>query len=133
MSCRRSAAPAPLRRRGRADRAEQAGMKVDLEPLSNGAFEVNAPRAHDAILLPARAGFDDPGELGHLLDPQARLGTFGPAVEQALRPRGVEAVNPVAKRLVVHAADFRRRAAIHAVPDGRQQAPKLLRRIVLVI
>jgi hypothetical protein len=85
----------------------------------------------------------DTGEqTGHLFRRHARLGSFGPVVEKLVRPRGVEAVDPIAQSLVVHAADLGRLAPIHPVPDRRQRqqppdliAPgerrKRLRRIVL--
>jgi hypothetical protein len=42
-------------------------------------------------------------------------------VDEALRPRGVEAMNPVAQRPAVQAADLGRCAAVHPVPDRRQR------------
>ena len=93
-----------------------------------------------------RTRLDDLRELSQLLRRQARLGTFGPVVDEPLRTSRVEAMDPVAQRLAVHAADLRRHASIHAVPDRRQRQkppalidvprptrkrPKLLSRIIL--
>ena len=36
--------------------ADIARMKVDPEPLGDDALEVDPPLAHDAVLLPIRAG-----------------------------------------------------------------------------
>src|SRR5271163_5217121 len=121
-------------------------MKVDAEPFGNDTLEIDAPPPDDAIFLTVRAGLDDLRKLSQLFLRQARLGTFRPVVDEALRPRSVEAMNPVAQRLAVHAADLRRRASVHPVPDRRQRQkppalvdvlrttgkpPKLLGRIVL--
>ena len=83
-----------------------AGMKVDPKPLGDDALEVDAPPTHDAVLLTVRAGLNDLRQLSQLLFRQARLGTARPVVEKAFRPQGVEAMDPVAKRLPVHAADL---------------------------
>ena len=38
-----------------------------------------------------------------------------------LRPGGVEAVDPIAQRLPVHAADLGCRTAVHPIPNRRQR------------
>ena len=96
-------------------------MKVDAEPFGDDALEVDPPPAHDAVPLAIRTGLDDPGELSQLLFRQAGLGALGPVVEQTFRTSSVEAVNPVAQRLAVHAADLRRLAAFHPVANRRQR------------
>src|ERR1700720_973391 len=123
-----------------------ARMKVDAEPLGDNAFEVEPTPAHDPVLLTIRTRLDDLRELSQLLRRKARLGTLRPVVDEALRTRPVEAMDPVTQRLTVHAADLRRRAPVHAVPDRSQrqkppalvdglrppgQRPKRLRRIIL--
>src|ERR1700733_3108282 len=123
-----------------------ARMKVDAEPLGDDALEVEPPPAHDPVLLTIRAGLDDLGELSQLLRRKARLGTLRPVVDEALRTQAVEAMDPVAQGLAVHAPDLRGAAAIHSIPHRSQrqkppalvdilrppgQRPKLLGRIVL--
>ena len=76
-------------------------MEVDVEPLGDDTLEIDTPPAHDAIFLAVWASLDDSGDLGHLLGRQTRLRAFGPVVERPVRTQGVEAVNPVAKRLAV--------------------------------
>ena len=95
-------------------------MIVDAEFLGDDALEVDPPPAHDAVDLAVRPRLDDRGELSQLLRRQTRLRALRPMVEEALRPRCVEAVNPVAQGLAVHAADPGRRAAIHPVANRRQ-------------
>ena len=103
-------------------------VEHDPEPLSDDPLEVEPPPAHHPVLLTIRAGFDDLRELSQLLIREARLGTLGPVVDQALRTRGVEAMDPVAQGLAVHAADLRRRAAVHSLADRsqRQKPPTLV-------
>src|SRR5271163_813485 len=105
-----------------------ARMKVDAEPLGDNPLEVNPAPAHDPVRLTLRPGLHDGRELSQLLRRQARLWTFRPVVDEALRARGVEAMDPVAQRLAVHAADLRRRSPIHAIPDRsqRQKPPTLV-------
>jgi len=121
-------------------------MKLDAEPLGDDALEVHSTPAHDPVLLTIRPGLDEGRELSQLLRRKARLGTLGPVVDEALRARGVEAMDPVAQGLAVHAADLRRGAPVHSVADRSQrqkppalvdglrpsgQRPKLLGRIIL--
>jgi len=123
-----------------------ARMKLDAEPLGDDALEVDPPPAHDAVLLMIRTRLDDLREPSQLLRRKARLGTLRPVVDEALRTRPVEAMDPVTQRLAVHPVDLRRRAPVHAVPDRGQrqkppalvgvlrptgERPKRLRRIVL--
>src|SRR5262249_44140381 len=98
-----------------------ARMKVDAKPFDNDPLEIDAPPAHDAVPLTIRTRLDNLGELSQLLRRKTRLGPLRPVVDQALRTRGVEAMDPVAQRLAVHAADLRRSAPIHAIPDRRQR------------
>jgi hypothetical protein len=44
-----------------------ARMKVDAKPLGDDAFEVDPTPAHDAVLLPIRAGLDDLRKVRQLL------------------------------------------------------------------
>ena len=70
-----------------------ARMKLDAEPLGDDALEVDPSPAHNPILLAIRTRLDDLRELSQLLRRKARLGTFGPVVDEALRSRGVEAMD----------------------------------------
>jgi hypothetical protein len=49
-----------------------------------------------------------------------RAWTLRPVVDEALRPRNVEAMKPVAQRLAIHAANLRRRS-VHSIADRRQR------------
>src|SRR5271163_3246184 len=101
-----------------------ARVEVDAEPLGDDAFEVDPTPAHDAVLLTIWTSFADLGELSQLRRRKSRLGALGPVVDQALWTRGVEAMDPVAQGLAVHAPDLRRGAPIHSIPDcGPRQKP----------
>jgi len=67
-------------------------------------------------------------ELSQLLRRQTRPGTSRPIVQEAFGPGGVDAMNPVAQRLSIHAADLGRFAPLFAVADRhqRQQPPALI-------
>jgi hypothetical protein len=123
-----------------------ARMKVDAEPLGDDTLEVEPTPAHDAVDLKIRTRLDDLRELSQLLRRKARLGTLRPIVDEAVRTRSVEAMDPVTQGLAVHTADLRRGAPIHSIPDRSQRQkppalvdilrppgrrPKLLGRIVL--
>jgi hypothetical protein len=58
---------------------------------------IDAPPPDDAIFLTIRPGLNDLRKLSQLFLRQAWLGTFRPVVDEALRPRNVEAMNPVAQ------------------------------------
>src|SRR5262249_12009305 len=88
--------------------ADIARMKVHSEPLGDDAFKVDPSPAHHAVDLAIWPGLDNLRELSQLLRRKARLGTLRPVVDEPLRTRGVEAMDPVAQRLPVHAADLRR-------------------------
>jgi hypothetical protein len=105
-----------------------ARMKLDAEPFGNDALEVDPPPAHDAVDLTIRAGLDNLCELSQLLHRKARLGALRPVVDEAVRTRSVEAMDPVTQRLPVHAPDLRRGAPIHSIPhrSQRQKPPALV-------
>ena len=67
-----------------------ARMKVDAEPFGNDTLEIDAPPPDDAIFLPVRAGLNDLRKLSQLFFRQARLGTFRPVVDEALRPKALK-------------------------------------------
>jgi hypothetical protein len=105
-------------------RPDIALVEVDAEPLGDDTLKIDTPPAHDAVFLALRASLEDLRKLRQLLVGQARLRTFGPVVEKPVRTRGVESVNPVAKRLAVHATDPRGRPSVHSVSNpGQRQKP----------
>ena len=107
--------------------ADIARMKVHPEALGDDPLEVDPPPAHDPVLLTIRADLDDPGKLSQLLFREAGLGAIGPAADEPIRTQVVEAMDPVARRLPVHAADLRRRSPVHPVPSrGQRQKPTAL-------
>ena len=69
---------------------------------------------------PIRADLDDLGQFGPLRGREAGRTTLGPGVLQPVRAALVEAVDPVAQGLAVHAADARRLGPAHPVEDGRE-------------
>jgi ATP-dependent exoDNAse (exonuclease V) alpha subunit len=103
------------------ERPDIALVEVDAEPLGDDTLEIDTPPAHDAVSLALRASLGDPRKLGHLLGRKPGLRAFRPVIEKPLRTRGVEAVNPVAKRLAVHAADPRGRPSVHSVSNPCQR------------
>jgi hypothetical protein len=107
---------------------DRAPTKVDAARLGDDAFEVDPTPAHELVLLAIGTRLDDLCELSQLLRRKARRGTVRPVVDEALRSRGVEAMDPVAQGLAVHAADIGRRAAVHSVADRsqRQKPPALV-------
>jgi hypothetical protein len=121
-------------------------VELDAEPLGDDPLEVDPPPAHDAVDLAIRTRLDDLRELSQLIRRKASLGTLRPVVNEALRTRRVEAMDPVMQRSGGPCPDRRRCAAIHSIPDRSQrkkppalvdalrlsgQRPKLLGRIVL--
>ena len=104
-----------------------AFVERDAEPLGDDPLEIDPPPAHDAIFLTVRANLDDLRELSQLLRRQARFGTFRPVVDEALRPRSVEAMNPVAQRLAIMPPIF---AAARSIPS-RTAASDRRRRVWL--
>jgi hypothetical protein len=77
---------------------------------------------------PIRTGLDEVGPFGLLLWREAGRVAFGPGVFQPVGPVFVEAVNPLAQRLAIHAADPRGFGSAHPVQDRseRQQTPALV-------
>ena len=94
-------------------------VEVDAKPLGDDVLEVHPAPTHGAILLTIRPGLDDCRELGQLRGRQARLGTLCPVVDEALRPGGVEPMDPVAQRLPIHPADLGRPADPRSIDSLR--------------
>ncbi len=109
-------------------RPDVALVKIDAEALLDDALKIDASPTHNAVFLAIRPSLDEACEFGQLLRRQTRLGAFRPVIEKAFRPGGVEAMNPVAQRLPIHAADLGRFSPVLAVADRRQrqQAPALI-------
>jgi hypothetical protein len=108
--------------------AHRALVVDHAEALSDEMLQVHPPPAHDAVHGPIRSGLDEVGQRGLLLGGEAGRLALGPAVLQSVRAMLIEAVDPIAKGLAVHAADARCVGPVHAVQDGgqRQQAPALV-------
>src|SRR5271169_2889178 len=98
-----------------------ARMKLNAEPFGNDTLEIDAPPPDDAIFLTVRAGLHDLRKLTQLFLRQTRLRTFRPVVDEAHRTRSVEAMDPVAQRLAIHAADLRRRRPVHSISNRSQR------------
>src|ERR1700722_12718143 len=81
-----------------------------------------------AAIISTRPNNKSYGKLGCLLSRKPGLRAFRPVINKPLRTRGVEAVNPIAQRLAVHAADPRGRPSVHSVsnPCQRQKPPALI-------
>src|SRR3984885_12700240 len=71
-----------------------ARMKVDAEPPGDDALEVEPTPAHDPVVLTTRTRLDDLRELSQFPRRKTRLGTLRPVVDEAVRTRGVEAMDP---------------------------------------
>ena len=107
--------------------ADVALVIVDAEALGDDPLEIDPAPPNNAVDFPIRTRLDDPSELGQLIGRQPRLGTARPIVEEAIGPCYVEAMNPVAQGLAIHAPDLGRLAAVHSVPNRSQrQKPSAL-------
>ena len=69
--------------------ADRALMIGDPEPLEDDTLEIDPPPAYDPVHGSVRSGIDQLGNLGPLGGRETRLGTFGPAVQKAVRPRAL--------------------------------------------
>ena len=101
--------------------ADRALVVGDPEALDDDTLQIDPTPAHHPVHGPVRPYLDELCDFGTLLDREARLRTFGPAVEKAIRPVRVEPVHPVAQRLPVHAADPGRLRPVHPVQHRRQR------------
>jgi hypothetical protein len=94
---------------------------VDAEALLDDALKIDAPPAHDAVDLSVWPCFDDRREFGLLSRRQTRRRPFRPMVQKPVGARFIKAVNPVAQRLLIHAADTGGVGAAHPVPNRRNR------------
>src|SRR3954462_11219921 len=92
----------------------------DPEPLENDALQVDPTPAHHTVQGLVRPRCNEFGYLDPLIMRQARLGTLGPAVQKTLGAMPVEPMDPVAKRLPVHAADPGSLGPVHPVQNRSQ-------------
>jgi hypothetical protein len=100
--------------------ADCALVITNPEPLEDDALQVDSAPAHHTVDGLVRPSCNEFGYLGPLIIRQARLGTLGPAVQKTLGAMRVEAMDPVAQRLPVHAADPGRLGPVHPVPNRSQ-------------
>lgn len=100
------------------DLADRARVVGHAEALGDQLLEVDPAPAHDTMHGPIWTGLDELGQFGLLVRGEAGRVALGADVLQPLRAALVEAVNPVAQGLAVHAAEARRLAPAHPVQDG---------------
>src|SRR5208282_4565314 len=101
--------------------ANSAVVIVNAEPFLNHAFQVDPPPADHAILLPIRPSLDDLGKGGQLFRRQPRRLALGANIFEPVRALRVEAMNPVAQRLTIHAANARSVRSPHPIENRRQR------------
>jgi len=101
--------------------ADAALVVLDAEARGDHVPEVEAPPAHHFVRLRIGTGLHDLRKLGQLRGGQANFRAFVLAIDQPVRPFGVETMNPVAQRLTVHAADLRSLRPILALANRRQR------------
>jgi hypothetical protein len=110
--------------------AHAALLVAHAEAALDQDAEIDQAPAHHPVLHELGAALQTTRQLSLLLRVQPPLPAWRLAVEQTVRPGGVEAVHPVAQRLPVHAAAAGRRGAACALEDqrDRQQPAGLFRR-----
>jgi hypothetical protein len=97
------------------------------EALGDEMLQVDPAPAHDTMHGPIRTGLDQAGQFRLLVWRQAPRVALGPGVLQPVGTAFVEAVDPVAQGLPVHAADPCRVRPVHPLQDRRQrQQPSAL-------
>ncbi len=110
------------------DLADRALVIDYAEALGDEVLKVDPPPAHDPMQGPIRSDLDQLSQFTLLLGREARRMALGPDVLQPRRAALVEAVDPIAQGLAIHAADACRLGPAHPVEDGRegQQASALV-------
>jgi len=90
--------------------------------------QVNTAPAHHAVALNVGTGFDQRRQRGFLLCAQPPRRPRRLAVDQSLRPRGIEAAHPIAQSLRGHGAQLGRRGPVLAFVSrrNRQQPTRLV-------
>ena len=109
--------------------ADRALVHRDAEQDLDLLLEIDAPPAHDTILVRIGAGLDKPGDLRLLLRAEPRLAAFRLAVGQTCDPLGVVAVHPVPQGLPVHATSLGRVCSVRPFQHqrNRQNPPRCSR------
>lgn len=116
---------------GKADLLEELADRAlvidDTETFLDHPLQVDPAPADNAVDRAVGPGFDDGGEGRDLVDRKPRRMAFATDVHQPVGAVLVEAMNPVAQRLTVHAADPGGRIPAHPIQYGRQgeKAPAL--------
>ena len=109
------------------DLADRALVIGHPEALGDEMLQVDPAPAHDTMRGPIRTGLDQAGQFRLLVWRQAPRVALGPGVLQPVGTAFVEAVDPVAQGLPVHAADPCRVRPVHPLQDRRQrQQPSAL-------
>ena len=101
---------------------------VDAKALGDDPFEIDSSPSDHAVNFPVRASFDDGREFGLLIWRQTRSWSTRPIVQQPVGASFIEAMNPIAQGLTVHATDPGCIRAVHPVQNRRQrqQPPTLI-------
>jgi len=102
------------------DLAHRALVVGDAEALGDEVLQVDSAPAHDPMHRPIRAGLDEARQVCLLIGRQARWAACPPPILKPVRPAVVEAVNPIAQRLPVHAPDPGRLRPVHPVQNRGQ-------------
>ena len=100
--------------------ADVALAKINAEALLHHPLEIDAPPANDAVFFAVWTRLDYGGEFRQSLGRKPGLDAAGVNVAQAIGPLFIEAMNPIAQGLAIHAADARGVRPVHAVENRRQ-------------
>src|SRR5512134_620845 len=96
-------------------------LKSIAEALLDEAAQVDAAPAHDTVHLGIGPVVDDRAHLLLLFRSELRLAPRRLAVDQPIRPPGVDGVHPIAQRLPIHAANPGGFRPTLAIADRRQR------------
>lgn len=106
--------------------ADRALMINDAETLLDDALQVNASPADHAAFRSIRPRLDHLGDSGQLLGRKPWRGAFRAEVLQPFRAQSVEAMNSIAQRLSIHAADPHRLFPAHPVRHSARDKSRRL-------
>lgn len=109
------------------DLADCALVVVDAEAFEDELLQIDTPPPNDAVDGAVGAGLDDLGEFDQLRLRQPGWVPLRADVGQPVGTLFVEAVDPIAQGLAIHATDPGRLLAVHPVEHGCQrQQPSAL-------